>query len=89
MNQAKNSCKCGCASAAKKVMEAVKRPTLRQSLHYDCGIYKDENDLNPALSFHLGGDHATPLIRIVAVVAAVVLALAMVCKCKKQSCDKT
>ncbi|MBQ7338625.1 MAG: hypothetical protein IJW40_09275 [Clostridia bacterium] len=73
---------------ATSLWQKIKRPTVRQTLRYDFGIYPDRNATEPkdAINFHLGGTHVCPLWKIVLVAAVALITIAITLKCK--SCDE-
>lgn len=85
-----------CASDIKQcacsMWEGIKRPTVRQSLHYEISLLPTANaSADRAFKLRLGGTHVCPLWKVVLVVAAMVIALSVACKCKckceQNSCD--
>ena len=72
MNNADKSFACECRCNGKKLLDTMPKPTLKQSLHYECGIYKDDTALSPMMSFHLGGDHAIPVLRVALVLLSAI-----------------
>ena len=38
MNKADKSFACECRCNGKKLLDAMQKPTLKQSLHYECGV---------------------------------------------------
>lgn len=72
---------------ARGMLRAAARPTLRQTLHYDVGIYPDASaNEKSALQLHLGGTHSCPLWKIVLVAAVALITLVVSWKCR--SCDQ-
>ena len=59
----------------RELWETVERPTLRHSMHWHCGIYKNKNDHTPMSCMRLDHECACPLIRVVAVFAGLLLIL--------------
>ena len=62
-----------------KIAHAATRPRLRQKLHYECGLYKDEHQRSPVAALHLDHCSATPLIKLIAVTVALMLGMWAVC----------
>lgn len=75
---------CTCKKSGKRLMAAVKKPTVRQTLHYECGVYQSDDALSPILSFHFGGDHAIPLIKVAAVILTALAATIVYFKCRQK-----
>ena len=84
MNKSEHSFACDCRCNGKKLLDAVQQPKLKQSLHYECGIYRDDTALSPMMSFHLGGDHTTPVIRVAAVVLTAIVTTVLFFKLRKK-----
>ena len=83
MNKADKSFACECRCNGKKLLDAMQKPTLKQSLHYECGVYKDDTALTPMMSFHLGGDHAIPVLRMALVVLTAIATTVLFFKLRK------
>jgi hypothetical protein len=83
MNKQENSFACECRCNGKRLLDAVQKPKLKQSLHYECGIYKDDTALSPMMSFHLGGDHSVPLVRVALVVLTAIATTVLFFKLRK------
>ena len=75
---------CTCKKSGKKLLDAVQKPTVRQSMHYECGVYKSDTALSPIMSIHLGGDHAAPLIKVAAVILAALAAVILFFRLRKE-----
>ena len=65
--------------------DKAKRPTVRQTLRYDLGIYPDGENTHAdkALRMHFGGTHTCPLWKLLLVIAALVVTLLVACKSAK------
>ena len=66
-----------CQRAA-SLWEAAQHPEMRHRLHYDWGIYKNQEDKHALLSCRLHHECAIPLIKLVAIMGMLIAACAMV-----------
>ena len=70
---------------ARQACDAVRRVTIRHSLHGHCGIYKSNRERFPMSSLRIDCDGSCPLIRVLAVVSIVLLiAMALGAMCHPQ-----
>ncbi|MBR0443291.1 MAG: hypothetical protein IIX15_03035 [Clostridia bacterium] len=76
-----------------QLLLAMSRPEVRHSMHYECGLYKSPDDRVPMASVHVENDCALPLVRLLAMIAAIAVGAmtvrSLLCffrikKCKKQ-----
>lgn len=79
---------------ATSLWNAVKAPEMRHRLHYEWGLYKNEQEKQALLSFRLHHECSSPLIKILAVMGMMVAAVAAMCTlssaihrlCHRKSC---
>lgn len=64
---------------AANIARAITQPRLRRELHYECGLYKNDHDRAPMAALHLDHTCTTPLVKLLAVMAAGMLAMWAVC----------
>ncbi len=78
-------CCCDVKNCVASLWQMAKRPTVRQTLHYDFRLYPDEltTDRN-AIKLHLGGTHSCPLWKLVLVAAVAIVTLVITWKCQKE-----
>lgn len=82
----------------KEMLNAVEAPVVRHSLHYRCGVYKEEGCREPIMSMHIDNDCSIPLVKVLlvaggvmlvsAAVTAAVTSVVNVCTCKKKHCSE-
>lgn len=58
-----------------RIANAIQRPEIRHSMHYDCGLYKSPESHAPIASVRINNDCSLPLVKLLAVAAAVALAV--------------
>lgn len=71
---------------------SIKRPTVRQTVHYELSLLPDKNAASDQRwTLRLGGTHVCPLwkLLLLAAVATITFAIACKCKCtcKQNACD--
>ncbi len=77
-------CCTGMKECATALWQKAKKPTVKQTFHYDVGIYPDAATPGSknALRLHLGGTHSCPLWKLILVAAVALITLAVTLKCK-------
>ena len=70
---------CDCmADHGRRLWNAIEQPTLRHSLHYECGLYRRKTDRAPLASMHMDNECNLPLVRALAILGLLMLAVATI-----------
>ncbi len=68
---------------AAALWQKAARPTVRQTMRYDFGLYPDDHTSeSDAIKFHLGGTHACPLWKLLLLAAVALMTVCITCHCR-------
>ena len=65
----------------RRLKQAIARPEVRRSFHYECGIYRDNASASPLVSLRMAHRARTPLWRMIAIASAMTLVILFVRSC--------
>ena len=78
-----NLCPTEIKQCAASMWESVKRPTVRQTLHYELSLLPGKTaSQSDSWTLRLGGTHVCPLWKLLLLATAAVITVAVFCKCK-------
>ncbi len=69
--------RCMCREG-RKIRDAVRAPVIRHSIHCRCGLFKRAHGHDPLWAMKFDHDCTVPLIRVIAIVGAIMLTVGAV-----------